>query len=116
MPALIQFEGRQNSMQFWSQDEALAELKVQLRDIVSDGMPAEIGQERQEKTVLPPTRKTSWFGRKPSKAAVPTREPQPAACLVKVNVQLDEIYFRSETEYGLYETSRAQVIGVTVQI
>jgi hypothetical protein len=64
----------------------------------------------------PPPQKTSWFGRKSSKAAVPVRAEVPAACPVTVDVLLDEINFRSETEYGLYETSRAKVVMAVVDV
>lgn len=116
VPTIIQFEGSQNGTQFWQQDEVLYELRVQLRNAVSDGMPVE--RMRQDPVVAlppPPPQKSSWFGRKSSKAAVPVREVR-AACPVTVDVHLDEVHFRSETEYGLYETLRAKVVMAIVDV
>ena len=115
MPTIIQFEGSQNGTQFWQQDAVLSELKVQLHNAVSDGLP----RQHPEAVALPPPpppQKTSWFGRKSSKAAVPVRTEVPAACPVTVDVQLDEINFRSEAEYGLYETLRVKVVMAVVDV
>ena len=117
VPTIIQFEGSQNGTQFWQQDEVLYELRSQLRNAVSDGMPVE--RMRQDPVVAvppPPPQKSSWFGRKSSKAAVPVREEVPAACPVTVDVHLDEVHFRYETEYGLYETLRAKVVMAVVDV
>ena len=123
VPTMIQFEGSQNGTQFWQQDEVLYELKVQLHNAVSDGIPAE--RMRQHARVIalppppppPPTQKTSWFGRKSSKkAAAPVREEVSVVSPVTVEVHLDEVHFRSETEYGLYETLRAKVVMAVVDV
>jgi len=115
-PTIIQFEGRQNGVQFWLQDEVLSELKVQLQHAVSDGMPAERMRHPLDAVTVPPPQKSSWFGRKSSKAAVPIEERMHALCPVTVNVHLDEVHFRSETEYGLYETLRAKVVMAIVDV
>lgn len=63
---------------------------------------------------LPAARKSSFFGRKHTKAAeskVPT-EVAP----VTVNAGRDEINFRSETEFGLYETVRKQAVIISVVV
>lgn len=118
VPTMIQFEGSQNGTQFWQQDEVLSELKVQLRNAVSDGIPPEGMREHSSAVTLPPPppSKTSWFGRKSSKAAVPIREEVPFACPVAVDVHLDEAHFRSETEFGLYETLRVKVVMAVVDV
>lgn len=108
-------------MQFWQQDEALSELKAQLHLTVSDRVPVEEARRPTEQVTspLPPPqapRKTSWFGRKAAPAPEPVREVRPALSPVTVVVQMDEIHFRSETEYGLYETLRARVVVVIVDI
>ena len=90
---------------------------MQLRNAVSDGIPIE--RLRQDPIVAlppPPSEMTSWFSRKSSKAAVPVREEVPAACPVTVDVHLDEVHFRYETEYGLYETLRAKVVMAVVDV
>ena len=118
VPTMIQFEGSQNGTQFWQQDEVLSELKVQLRNAVSDGIPPERMRQHSEPVALPPPPppKSSWFGRKSSKAAVPVGEEAPFACPVTVDVHLDEAHFRSETEFGLYETLRAKVVMAVVDV
>lgn len=119
---MIQFEGGQNSTQFWSQDEALSELQTQLWRAVSDGMPVEPVTEQPRQIIPqppPPPKKSSWFGRKSSKTPEVVHEVQPASsssCPVTVDVQLDEVHFRSETEFGLYETLRAKAVIATVVI
>lgn len=115
VPTIIQFEGSQNGTQFWQQDEVLSELRAQLHNAVSDGLP----RQYPDAITLPPPpppQKSSWFGRKSSKAAVPVRAELPTVCPVSVDVHLDEINFRSETEYGLYETLRAKVVMVVVDV
>lgn len=118
VPTIIQFGGSQNGTQFWQQDEVLYELKVQLHNAVSDGIPAERMRQHAEAIALPPPppQKTSWFSRKSSKAAVPVREQVSVVSPVTVEVHLDEIHFRSETEYGLYETLRAKVIMAIIDV
>lgn len=125
VPTMIQFEGRQNGMQFWQQDEALSELKSQLHLAVSDGVSVGGSQHTAEQYASPPLpppppqapRKTSWFGRKSAQAPQPVQQVRtPAASPVTVDVQMDEIHFRSETEYGLYETLRARAVVVNVDI
>jgi hypothetical protein len=117
-PTMIQFEGRQNGTQFWTQDEALRELQVQLQNAISDGVPVETMRQHTAHTTNlpppPPPRKTSWFGLKASKTPEPAQEVHNAASPDMVDVRLDELYFRSETEYGLYETLRAKVVLATV--
>jgi hypothetical protein len=119
-PTMIQFEGRQNGTQFWTQDEALRELQVQLQNAISEGAPAQTMRRHTGHTTNlpppPPPRKTSWFGRKASKMPESVQEMQCAASPDVVDVRLDELHFRSETEYGLYETLRARVVLVTVDV
>lgn len=108
-------------MQFWQQDEALSELKAQLHLAVSDRVPVEEARRHTEQHTSPPLpsqapRKTSWFGRKAAPAPEPVQQVRPATSPVTVDVQMDEIHFRSETEYGLYETLRARAVVVNVDI
>ena len=117
---MIQFEGSQNGTQFWQQDEVLYELRMQLHNAVSDGIPVERMRQHAEAMILPqpppPAQKTSWFGRKSSKATVPVREQVSVVSPVTVEVHLDEVHFRSETEYGLYETLRAKVVMAVIDV
>ena len=118
VPTMIQFEGSQNGTQFWQQDEVLHELKVQLHNAISDGIPAERMRQHEEAVAVPPPQpqKTSWFGRKSSKAAVPVREQVSVVSPITVEVHLDEVHFRSETEYGLYETLRVKVVMALIDV
>lgn len=116
LPTVIQFEGRQNGTQFWSQDEALHELEVQLRNAVSDSVETTSRRTEEYIPPPPPPKKSPWFGRKASKAPEPWKEELPAEPPVIVDVQLDELHFRSETEYGLYETLRARVVLAIVDV
>ncbi|OQN96049.1 hypothetical protein B0A48_17849 [Cryoendolithus antarcticus] len=114
-PVVIQFEGPQYSMQFWSQAEALAELRTQLYNEVSDGVP-----HGQLEVALPPrpaapVQKGSWFGRKASKAPATVQPPTPLPP-VEVDVQVDDLHFRMETKYGLYETIRVRGMVVSVMV
>jgi hypothetical protein len=109
---MVQLEGRQNTVQFWLQEEALAELRVQMHIAVSDGVPAERVVE-QLPTKPQPEKKASWFGRKKSKAPEPV---QMAVATSSVVVQSDVIYCRSETEHGLYETHEVKVVMVVVDL
>lgn len=107
----IQLEGGQNNIAFWSQEEAIEDLKTQLLDILAGSRP--IPKELPERPVLgsPPARKSSWFGRKGSKAPEPFVVHQTEwRTAAKVEVQLEEASFRSETEYGLFETLRSRVV------
>jgi hypothetical protein len=113
VPTMVQLEGRQNSIQFWLQEEALAELRVQMHIAVSDGVPTERAVE-QLPTRPQPEKKASWFGHKKSKA------PEPMHMAVgptrSVVVQSDVVAFRSETAYGLYETHEVKVVMVVVDL
>ena len=113
LPILIQLEGRQNNTEFWAQKEALDLLQDQMLAAISDGLPAPPVQ-----VTLPPRepaqRKPSLFGRKASKAPEVKQPPRPPP--VTVQAQLDEVYFRTETEYGLLETLRRRAIVVTVEV
>jgi hypothetical protein len=114
---MIQFEGQQNSMQFWQQEEALSELRAQLWHAVTDGIPVEPVPVHLEERPLPPPKKSSWFGRNSSKAPLAPQRAQPTPVSpVTVDVRLDDVHFRSETEFGLYETLRARVVMAMVDV
>ena len=114
---MIQFEGRQNSTQFWQQEEALSELRVQLLYAVTDGVPVDPAPVYLEERPPPPPKKSCWFGRNNSKAPEILRRVQPTdVSPVTVDVRLDDVHFRSETEFGLYETLNARVVMAMVDI
>lgn len=120
MPTVIQFEGRQNSAQFWMQEEALSELRRKLHEAVTDGLPVNSTPVHLEERPPPPPKKSSWlFGRKGSKAPeVPpsVQEPVTSTVTSPITVRLDDVHFRSETEFGLYETLSARVVMAMVDV
>lgn len=102
-------------MQFWQQEEALSELRGQLEHAVTDGVPVESAPVYLDKIPPQPPKKASWFGRTNSKAPekvqrVQSTKPSP------VDVRLDEVHFRSETEFGLLETLSARVVMVGIDL
>lgn len=115
LPIAIQLEGRQNSSEFWLQDRAIAELQSQLLTAVSDGVPHELMQAPLPPREFPPSKK-SWFGRKQSKIAELPRVTQVIEAPVKVDVQLEDLHFRTETEYGLFETLRSRCVLAKVEV
>ena len=109
LPILIQLEGRQDTLEFWSQQEALVLLQSQMLDAISDVVPARsIGQPLPGRRLPQTPAKFSMFGRKQSKAPIVER--------ASVEVELDEVHFRSENEYGLFETHRARCVRITVDV
>jgi len=104
-------------MQFWQQEEALSELRAQLWHAITDGVPVESTPVYLEERPLPPPKKPSWFGRKSSKAPeILPRVQQSNVSPVTVEVRLEEVHFRSENEFGLYETLSARVVMAMVDV
>lgn len=116
LPVLIQLEGRADTLEFWSQPEALGLLQGQMMAAISDSVPTP-AEEAPLPERPPPATKSSFFGRKQSKSTEQKPLPKKVQAPVTVEVQLDEIYFRTETEYGLMQTvgGRAVVLGVEVR-
>ncbi|KAK3710929.1 hypothetical protein LTR37_009950 [Vermiconidia calcicola] len=111
LPILVQMEGRYDTLEFWIQQEARDELQRQMRTAVSDTVGTSIAPPSiPHRPVAPPPAKLSFFGRKQIKAPVTRNPPKPAEASVSVDVQLDELHFRRETEYGLYETLRGRCV------
>lgn len=115
MPVLIQLEGQADTLEFWSQREALGLLQGQMLATVSDNVPAHVEEPPLPERPPPPT-KSSFFGRKQSKAVEQMPMPKTIQAPVMVNVQLDEVYFRSETEYGLLQTTGGRAVVLNVEV
>ena len=113
---MIQLEGRQDTLEFWTQQEALHQLQNQMLAAISDSVPTSIPESLPERPLPPPAMKSSFFGRKQSKTPQEVSEIQAVKPPVRVDVHLDEAHFRSETEYGLYETLRGRCVLVTVDV
>lgn len=83
---------------------------------MSDSMPTVV-QPLPERHAPPPAARSSFWGRKQK---APETRPEPVRKVekppVSVNVQLDEVHFRTETEYGLYETLRGRCVMIEVEV
>lgn len=110
LPVIIHLEGQLNSVEFWSQETAIVELRHQLQAVAGHS-----DLDQQEPVVKEPARKSSFFKRRPPKAAAP-KHIEPVRSSTRADVLLDDIFFRTETELGLYETVRAQVVMVTIDL
>ena len=111
-PMLLQLEGRQDSSEFWSQQEVLDLLRIQTLAAVSETIP--VGA-----TVVPPlprqvSQPRSFFGRRTSKLAEVKASTVPTP--VAVDVQRYEAYFRADDMYGLPQTLGVQTLKVTVVV
>lgn len=115
-PLLVQLEGRYDGTQFWTQQEALDLLRDHVLSAVAGDMPKPFIQ-RTLPDRPPPQAKTSLFGRKPGKS---TELPKPAPVLQQlpavVDVQLDQVNFRRENEYGLFETTRGRAVVMMIDV
>ncbi len=114
-PTLIQLDSSHGTIEFWGQVEAQEELRKQLLAATVTNPQPKVEQPLPDRPAPPPAR-SSFFGRKQSK--VP--EGRPAVSVVQeltsVKVAWEEVYFRSETEYGLYETLRGRGILVDIVV
>nr|POE65373.1 hypothetical protein CFP56_73018 [Quercus suber] len=115
-PIIVQLESRQDRMEFWAQDAALMTLRQQFLAAISSDIPALPEPVGPTLPNPPATNKSSWLGRKQSKT--PNRQPSAASVKppVTVQVSLDEAHFRSETEYGLYQTLRGRCVLVVIEL
>ena len=99
------------------QSEALEQLQSQMLAAISDTVPTHnIEPPLPERPAIPPATRSSFFGRKQSKAPEGKAASRPAKPPVSVDVQLDEVHFRTESAYGLYETLRGRGVLVTVDV
>ncbi|EME42231.1 hypothetical protein DOTSEDRAFT_54653 [Dothistroma septosporum NZE10] len=115
-PILIQLEGKYNGIQFWSQQEALDLLRDQtLAAVIGD-----VSVMQPVVVPLPerPAKQTwsSFWGRKSSLAAGPSRSPKQTKPPVSVEVRSEQANFRTETAYGLHETVRGRTVMMIVEV
>lgn len=116
IPIVIQLEGRQDTLEFWAQQQAIDELKIQLLVSLTDSIPTVI-EPLPERPAPPPAVKSSFWSRKqkaPEVKAEPVRKVEKPP--ISVGVLLDEVHFRTETEYGLYETLRGRCVVIEVDV
>ena len=61
--------------------------------------------------------KSSFWGRKQKvREASPEQARKVEKPPVSVDVQLDEVHFRTETDFGLYETLRGRCVVIEVEV
>jgi hypothetical protein len=111
---LVQLEGIIDSNEFWTQHEAQDELQKLLYFELAGEMPTTPLEQRQPSATKKPS-KSSWFGRKANQLIDENPVAAPHKPPVVVNVQLKDVHFRIANDYGLYETTRAQAVLVTVE-
>ncbi|WPH00157.1 Hypothetical protein R9X50_00298000 [Acrodontium crateriforme] len=117
-PLIIQLEGRHDSLEFWLQMEAIADLRNQMYLSIAGALPAAALPQ-----VPPPQRppqqtpQRSWFGSKQEKAPNndTTLLPMSTRPLVLVEVKIEEVNFRTENKFGLYETLRGKAVTMVVE-
>lgn len=103
-------------MEFWNQQEALNILQNQMLTALADDVsipPAEAPLAARE----PLQTRKSFFGRKSSSRPEKKSNGQSVQLPpVDVQVMLDEVHLRTETEFGLFETLRGRAVIVTVVV
>lgn len=75
------------------------------------GVPAEVSHVRPI-----PEPRTSFWGRKQSKAPASTAAAPPHKPAATVEVEQDMFSFRGETPFGLFETLQARAVLITVDV
>lgn len=113
-PVLIQLEGFYDGTQFWAQEEALKLLQEQMLLEIAGEMPKPVVEEPLPSRPVVQS-KSSFWGRKQSKAPEPPRVVATSSrAPVTVDVHMEHVNFRTETEYGLYETLRGRAVMAVV--
>lgn len=115
-PMVIQLEGTQDTIEFWCQREAIEELQRQILAAIAEHIPMPTPEKTLPDRPAHASSRPSLFGRKRSRA----QEAQPVARSVQtstsVEVASDEVYFRSESAFGLFETLRERAILVSIVV
>ncbi|KAK3643934.1 hypothetical protein LTR56_006765 [Elasticomyces elasticus] len=113
VPVLVQLEDGGDTVEFWRQPEALDLLRSQMMTAVSPTSTDHLPPLPTRPSLPPAARKTSLFGRKPLKSPeVQTVLKAP----VTVDVKMEDVFFRTENEYGLYQTLCGRAVLLTVEV
>lgn len=113
---LVQLEGRYDVTEFWTQQEALQELHDQMLGELVGDQPQLAEQPLPERPAPPPAVKASFWGKKQSKGRQEVSVAKPVKAPVTVDVQTEQVNFRTENEYGLYETLRSRAVMMAVDV
>lgn len=116
-PIVVQLEGKADTTEFWSQTEALEMLQSQIYAATARSAPLDL-PSRSEAALRESSaaRKSSWFGKSKRQQVEVPKTKAPAKDAAGVQVILDHVFFRAETEYGLLETIDGRAVLVTVNI
>ncbi|EME81508.1 uncharacterized protein MYCFIDRAFT_176788 [Pseudocercospora fijiensis CIRAD86] len=114
-PVLVQLEGDFDDSPFWTQQEALDLLRQQMyAEVAGDATSSAVEEALPQRAV--PQSKSSWFGGRKQIKAAATKVTVAPKCLVRVEVELETVNFRTVTEYGLCETMRGRGVLLTVHV
>ncbi|USW56015.1 hypothetical protein Slin15195_G093340 [Septoria linicola] len=114
LPIMVQLEGQYDGSRFWSQSEAIALLRDQmLKELGGETVAVPVREALPQRPVEPS--RSSFWGRKPSRV-VETKPARPTTPPVTVDIELDQVNFRTENDYGLYETIRGKGLLMSVVI
>ena len=87
-----------------------------LTELGGDAPAMPVREALLERPAVEQTRSSFW-GRKSSKVQVQESRPaRPVSPPVKVEVEMDQVNFRTENDFGLYETIRGKGVVVKVDI
>jgi len=112
----VQLEGCHDTVEFWTQKEALGQLQFQILAAISEVAPPSMPERSLPMRDPLPNNKPSLFGRKHGRLLGQRPEPQSGQASIFVDVKLDEIYFRKESNFGLLETVSGRVVVVSVEV
>ncbi|KAK5685295.1 hypothetical protein LTS10_003373 [Elasticomyces elasticus] len=113
VPVLVQLEDAGDTVEFWRQSEALDLLRSQMMTAVSPTSTDHLPPLPTRPSLPPAVRKTSLFGRRPVK---PPEVQTVLKAPVTVDVKMEDVFFRTENEYGLYQTLCGRAVLLTVEV
>jgi len=115
-PVLIALQGLADSTEFWSQPDAVKELEVQISIALGIEEPAPSVPAIPPRE--PPTRKSFTFSRQTTSSATRANSQRSTSDVPPRRVQtvVEEVYFRTETPFGLYETIAVQAVVVRIKL
>lgn len=116
IPIVIQLEGGYDGTQFWTQKEVITLLREQTLAAVADVMPHSETTDVELPVRPSPEPRSSFWGRKQSKAPTVSAVARSGEPPVTVEVEQDLFSFRAETQYGLFETLRVRAVLITVDV
>ncbi|KAF2101457.1 hypothetical protein NA57DRAFT_53423 [Rhizodiscina lignyota] len=122
---MIQLQGQENSAEFWSQPSAIKELQRQLHDIlcastVFEGV--EFQAPKEADSAAEPSKGTKGWGKKLMKEFAKPRDeialahPPKNSQGVQLSVEREDVVWRTQNDFGLYENVTKPGIIVRVEV